>query len=293
MPLAFSQTGTVDEILNGLRDLQKRDDLIEAQARLCGKKATRWGIGLGVCFVLGIISLVLSLLPLFGVVFVVGIACLICMIYWIVQSSRWSAQDMEDRRLALALKFFEVLGRDVPKKAKCAVDINFDGYLQHGQLLEQQGGGWLNPITVKKFADTWFTARGRLSDGNQFRVSIEQVVRRKEKRKRKYTKVNERIVEEVTLALKISPESYPNWQQLAQTLTTGGVDGSLNVTRVQALDGIARIVGEMPMMVSNKGRYGTQTSGENHLATGDTLLRLFLYVYDKLQRCQAEQAASA
>jgi hypothetical protein len=288
MPITFTQTGRVEDILNGLRELQQRDDLIEEQVRVCGKQAGKFGWGCGVSFLLCFLAILLPFIAILTVPAVV--ACLVGIIYWGVQRSKWAKQDMEDRRLALALQFFEVLGRDVPKKARCALEVNFDGYQNHGQLVEQQGGGWMNPVRTLKYADTWFTARGTLHDGNQFRIAVEQSVRRKEKRKRKYTKVNERIAEEVVLTLKISPESYPNHQKLAQMLTTGGMEG-LRVTRAQVENGVARVVGETSLFVRNTGRAGAQTTtGDQHLATGDTLLRLFLYVYDKLQQCRAEQA---
>jgi hypothetical protein len=45
------------------------------------------------------------------------------------------------------------------------------------------------------------------------------------------------------------------------------------------------------MLVRNTGRAGAQTTlGDQNLATGDALLRLFLYVYDKLQQCRGNEA---
>lgn len=282
MPNALLQTGPVEAILNSLSALEARDRTIEAEMRRCGKNMVYWFVGFGVSLILLMISFVLLL---------VTIGCLIGGIYWAKQRSNWAKQDMENRRLALAHHFFAMIGKDVPRKAKCGINLDFDGYRVHGKLLAEEKGGWQNPISRFKYEDTWFTARGLLYDGNRFRISITQTVNRKEKRKRKYTKVNERITEEVTLLLRVSAESYPGCAQLAQLLHTGEVNG-LRITRAEVHKGMVRVACETSPGLQVSDRSGTRTIGQDTLANGDTLLRLFLYVYALLQQCRPQQAAT-
>ncbi|MHB9025621.1 MAG: hypothetical protein ACYC7E_15870 [Armatimonadota bacterium] len=297
MPAAFARTAPVAKILEELRFLRSRDLFIEEQARLCGKTATKWWVGCGASFALLFFLLIVTSAAawLGAVAFVlipIGILCLIFGIIWSTKCSGWKKQDMEDRRLMLAQRFLEVIGQDVPGRAQCSVGISFDHYKTHGKLVEKEGGGWLNPITRYKYQDTWFSARGRLYDGNRFRATIEQTIHRKEKAKRKYTKVNERVIEEVTLVLRVSQEGYPNWAQLAQALQPGVVEG-VQITGVQVTNGSVRIKGKTPASIQRTGRAGTQSEGADNLASGDTLLKLFLYVYSQLQNCRAAQPASA
>jgi len=289
---AFSQTGSVSEILSALRALQTRDDYVESEVKRTGGIATKWWLGCGgsallafLCiFLVGAIAVVG--VPLLIIAVIAGIVCLVFGIKWSSLCGKWRAQDLDDRRMALGVRFLEVLGQDIPNKAKCTLAINFDGYLKHGKLVAEQRGREIYPIRLAKYEDFWFSATGRLHDGNRFRLSVEQVVNRKEKRKPKYTKVLERTADKVTLVMRIAPEGYPNWQQLAQTLQPGMADG-LQIMRADVRDGIVRLVGLTPLCERRSGR-GEQVGGEENLATGDTLLKLFLYAYDKLQYCRPQ-----
>jgi hypothetical protein len=289
---AFSQTGPVAEILSALRTLQARDDYIETEAKRCGGIATRWWLGCGGAALIAFLCIFLAAaiailgIPLLIIAVIAMVVCIIRGAKWSSLCGQWKRQDMEDRRIALACRFLEVIGQDIPSKANCSIAINFDGYQKHGMLVSDQRGREIYPIRLMKYEDFWFGASGKLHDGNRFRVAIEQIVRRKEKRKPKYTKAQERITEKVTLVLRVAPTSYPNWQQLEQTLQPGMADG-LQVLRTDVRESVLRVVGVTPECVKRTGRVNSVT-GEEHLATGDTLLRLFTYVYDKLQHCRPQ-----
>ncbi|MHB9133219.1 MAG: hypothetical protein ACYDBB_19285 [Armatimonadota bacterium] len=299
MPTPLVQTGQIPDILQRLDVLQKRDQYVEDQMAACKKAMIPWWIGL----VAGIILLIIggaTGLTVLVILAVLGLlVCVPFLIYWGIKLSGWSKENIEDRRLQLPRHFLGILSSDFPKKGKCSVNIDFNGYKVHGQLVEQEKtGGFLSPtIRVFKYSDTWFTAKGKLVDDSIFRVSVEQIIHRKEKQKRKYTKVNERIVEKVTLALRVSPTAYPNWAQLNQTLLQSSPnDPPLNgfqIARAGAQNGTVRVCAVTPMCTSFKGRGGsTQVTGEENLASGDTLLQLFLYVYARLQECRGQQVVN-
>jgi len=281
---------SVPEILAYVQSLKAQDKFAEAQAKAMGKKAGWWWAGFGLSIVLLIIlgntgAGAFIILPI-----LTGVLSLVVGIIFSSQSSKWGKQNIEDRRLDLVTQLFSVLGRDIPRRAKCAVNVSFDDYRTHGTQVSLDKSGFLGNLKRYKYDDTWFTARGLLYDNNRFKITITQTVHRKEKSKRKYTKVNERIQEEVTLLLKVSPESYPHIEKLAPALQSTQFDG-LQITRMLAQGDLLRITCATPPAVRVVGRYGTNTDGWDNLATGDTVLKLFLAVYGKLQECRAEQAA--
>ncbi len=284
MPTGINVSGTIDQHLKNLHDIERQDNIIEMQAAETQKQMLIWIIGA----VVGL--LLLMFLNSQGTVFVaLGIIILLpCAVMSIITGIKWSGlkkQDIEDRRIQLPLKFLGVLGRDIEINTPVTLNVDFQGYKVHGKLLEENKGGMLNPISTFKYADSWFGARGKLADGNRFNVSIKQNIKRKEKRKRKYTKVNERIDEDITLVLRISATRYPNWQQLNQLLSPGMHD-NLQITRLHVAEDGIRLVCTTPETVNMRGRGGSNTTMGNNLADGDTLLRLFLYVYNQLEKCR-------
>jgi len=290
MPQPFSMVSTVEEILNAVQTLRARDNYVEAQVKEQGKKAVWWWVGFALSVIL-LIALASSGVSYLAVIPVLtGILSLVMGIIYSARKAGWAKQDVEDRRLELVKQLFSVLGCDIPRRNKCAVNVSFDDYRTHGTQVSLEKSGWFGSLKRYKYEDVWFTARGLLCDGNRFKVTITQNVHRKEKAKRKYTKVSERFEEEVVLLLKVSPESYPNLANLEATLMPGEYDG-LRVTRVLAQNGLVRITCATSPARRLQGRSGTNNSDWDNLATGDTILKLFLVVYGKLQDSRAPQAA--
>ncbi|MHB9108581.1 MAG: hypothetical protein ACYDCO_16110 [Armatimonadota bacterium] len=290
MPQPLSMVSSVPEILTYARSLKSHDKFVEAQVKETGTKATWSWVGFAVSVIL-VIALGNSGAPALVILpILTGIPTLVLGIVFSSQKAKWSKENMEDRRLELVTQLFSVLGRDIPRRAKCAVNVSFDDYRTHGTQVSLDKSGWFGSLKRSKFEDAWFTARGMLYDGNRFKITITQNVHRKEKSKRKYTKINERFQEEVTLLLKVSPESYPNIANLAPALQATVFDG-LQVTRMLADGNLVRITCATPPATRLQGRYGTNTEGWDNLATGHTVLKLFLAVYGKLQECRATQAA--
>ncbi len=287
MPQTFAMTNNVEQIVNSIRSLQSQDAFIEEQVKVTGRTAGWWWAGLVASIILTFISLN-NAPSLVVVTLPAALLCLIMGIIWSSRNAKCKKQDRENRRIELARTFFEVIGHDVPRRNQCAVSISFDDYRIHGQLVEKQKAGFFGSIRTFKYRDSWFSARGLLYDGNRFRLTIDQTIHRKEKAKRKYTKINERIEEQITLVLKVSAETYPNLPQLQ--LTPGKFNG-LHITRTDVRNGMVRVRCETPQATTVKGRSGTQAWGYDNLADGATLLKLFVFVYSKLQDCRAAQAA--
>lgn len=294
MPIPFSMVNTVERILTGVHALESRDRVVDAEIARLGGIAGRWTGGLIAAIIATVLLVILTGngAPTAFLLFLTiptAIACLVMTIIYNTRKGGWEKQDIENRRLALIDRLFTVLGEDIPRKAKCAVEAYFDHYRTHGTLVDQQKGGLFNPITTMKFVDHWFTARGQLYDGNRFKISITQIIHRKEKRKRKYTKVNERISEEVTLLLKLDPAAYPHAASIV--VPSPGVVEGVQITRVQAQGNLLRVTARTPEVHRLTGRGGSTSVQGDGLAHGDLLLWLLSFAYAQLKDARATEAA--
>lgn len=281
MPKPLVVTDTAPGLVRRLRQLLDFDAEVERQLRLWN--GVMIGCWIGTVVILFFLA---TSVPFIGLP--LGILCLGMAIYATVQYYKFKNEDMENRRLELPLRFLEILGRDIPHKRKCRLNVNFDGYEKHGQLLNQSGN--MFTCRLKEYEDHWFSAKGSLCDNTLFRVNILQSVKRKEKSKRKYTKVNERITEKIKLTLRVSPEAYPEWAKLDQLLQQGGVPETEIAYAVS--NGTVRIVAVRQPAKRCSNRSGQQTQDEHNLTSGDTLLQLFMYVYAQLQHCRGANIQS-
>jgi len=293
VPAPFAQAGTVSQLKEAITALCARDEQVEQQKARWSKKA---GIGWLLVF-LGFIGIIgggmsgfVPLIVLGALVFVAGLVTgIVCS----VRASRLAKEDCEDRRLELAGGLLDTVGQDVPAKASMNLDMSFDAYQTHGQLVSEDKQGGFYPVTARQYRDNWFQASGRLNDGNRFKLAVTQLAKRKEKRKPKYTKVSEQVYERISLTLRVSSQAYPGWQAL-KTLLSPGVAEGFQILRAQVDDqGVARVVARTPALVTRTGRYGTQTLSPGPLTTTETVARLFMYVYERMQQCRGSQVEPA
>lgn len=292
MPRPFSMTGTVEQLLTALEEFWQRNRFIRSQMQDTGSVTAWWWRGLAVCCLLFFIAIVIDHKPFIAISSVSVIVCLAVGSFWSSRQDRWTAQHMEIRRLALMRQFLTCIGRDISLKARCAVDISFDDYRTHGQLLSKRRAGFLWSALLFQYTDTWFTARGRLCDGNRFRIRIEQRIQGTETKEggedRRYTVIRENITEKVVLMLRISSASYPDYVRLAQMLQNGAFHG-IDVTHVSMHDDRVRVVCKTMLTMRQVCEKSVSYIGEENLANGDTLLQLFLFVYTQLQSCRGDQ----
>lgn len=292
--MTLTATGPVAGLLQRLSQAQIHDQRVEAEmARL--KKLMGWsGVALGV----GIALLVIGGIAFKHMPVPYGLLCVALAVGGIVglivngiRRSRQARQNLENRRLSAPMRFLEVIGADIPAKANCSLTLSFEDYRKHGKLLDEEKGRSSGcPTSQMKYADEWLDTRGRLHDGNVFRLRVGQVIRRKEKRKPKYTKYVEQVVERIVLSLRISAETYPNWAQLAQSLQPATFENFV-ITRVAVNEGVLRVTALTPPLIRRGGRGVEQVLNPTALTSEDTLLRLFMVVYEKLRECRPAGAA--
>ena len=269
------QNAPTSVIVKELEELFARDKMVE-----------RW-----IKIYIGI--LILGILTFFaGVVFgdLVGGSAqnlipigIVIFIFSIVQLVRYNRKNLEDRKLLTGLRLARIIGVDLKKNTPLQIAISFENYLKHGRALKgnSQWG---------KFFDTWFQAHGRLADNTVFDISVSQKVTRKERRKRKYTKVKEAIQEIVSLQLKPVGEDFPKLDQFPQVIRQQQQEAGrkmlpFDISRAEVRNGTVRLAAVTAHYMKTSGRSNQETGKEN-LIDGDRLLMLLLATYAALHRCK-------
>lgn len=265
-------TGPVATILAEL-DRSAAEDAANVRRR----SRAKWGIagsilGLIVGFIVG------GTVPSLGgpLILLSLVALIVCLVRYV----RCRRLDFEDRKRDIARQFFAVLAQDIPRKARCRVWLNGDGYLKHGQVSDKTGGVFSN-VKTASYEDPWGLLAGRLYDGSSFKVTVTQLVKRKSKSKRKYTKIRERHREKVCLALRPDEATYPGLSQLPAQLQGNSVDG-MNITQAEVVGNVLRVAATTGVVPRFHGRSGWGDFDVQGLVTGQRLLDLLVFIYSKL-----------
>ncbi len=274
--LNFCAKGTVDSIKARLDELMGYDRSIEKKL----KKATT------LLWIAGLLTFICFFIVFAGIPAPFILVFIVFLIPALIYRSRLASLDLENRRIELGRALFNVVGQDISPETECTVEIDLQGYQKHGQLLEKQKAGLLGSSSRSRYIDKWFSVRGKLYDGNVFKITIEQSVKRAEKSKRKYTRITEAITESVKFILKVNKKSYPNLSDISSLLAPSVTVAGLEIKKIQASDALVRLQAESATYRCTKGRYGKIEQGAENLINGKTLISLFVHFYRELERCR-------
>jgi hypothetical protein len=111
-------------------------------------------------------------------------------------SSRTGQYDLDDVKLHSLLRLLKVLRADVPAAARVSLTVDFRDYKAGGQSRAKGQG-------PPAYRQTWLTVKAPLADGSLLLLELSDQVRRKEKSKRKYTKVSELWAGRVDVLLRL------------------------------------------------------------------------------------------
>lgn len=192
--------------------------------------------------------------------------------------------DLDDAKLALLNRFLEVAGTDIPKASPLSVDVDFRNYTDGGQVVGKEGG-LFSSIKTYRYRHDWLALSGSFADGNRFRLAVTDRVTRKEKSKRKYTKVRESRRSRVRLVLSVKDR----W---------GGAAGAAAAVKAakagpgHPAHAVARgnviiadwMAGHSKVMT---GRYGA-TGNADARVSADDLLKSLVWTYAALQRSRPQ-----
>jgi hypothetical protein len=196
---------------------------------------------------------------------------------------RHKGHDLDDRKLAAATRLLKVLKADIPASHAVQLHVDFRDHRKGGRLLGKTGSRF--GAKSYKYTHRWLELRTRLADGNAVALSVTDRVARKEKPKRKYTKVREKHSELLVLALRLD-KRYGSAEEAVKRLAGLAPRGALRVARQVGRGRILKAAVTTPSAVSVSGRMSNKTGFEN-LTSGDSLLQVLRWAYRGLAPSKA------
>ena len=265
-----------DRLIAFFEAAARRDSQAERKRRLFGRLAI--GLGLASCMGLGpangliavgLIALGLrdslargiggfALAPL-------AIAAVVCAVLW----NKHRQHDLDNRKLWAVLRVLKALRADVPRGTPMRLKVDFRDY-QRAELRGKTGD-------AASYHQTWLEAETTLADESRLRLSLTDDVRRKERRKRKYTKVRERLASEALFEVRPAGR-YGDAAAIAARLQATPAPQGLSLSSATARGRWLRVVLETPPARRVTGRGGSATM-TGALADADTLLRGLRFVW--------------
>jgi hypothetical protein len=275
---ALRETGPV--LAQRLRQVTSADDATESGRRLFAWLSAAFS-ALAVISFFAFPPLALVLLP----------AAIVCLVVW----SRYRAADLDDQRLALATELVDTLAPDISDKTPAALDLRHGDMFQFGRVTNYQKPGSVlgGQVSSCECEDIWFSLRGRFRDRTAFRIAAAAVGKRKSKAKRKYTRINDRIREKVTLSLRLQPEEYPHLERLESCIRPDRLNArtGMIVTALQVRPPLVRVTAVTGLRTRQVLRTGRSEAGQEQALTAEKLISVVACVYAALAHCREAPAA--
>jgi len=280
---AYRLEATLPSLLQRLEAARSHDAKAEARVHTYGRLMVGSLIGAGASLFVGFFGLTLGLAPVLWLVPALLLAALA------LRLLRWYARrsDLDNRKLHAAIRVIRMLHADTPVGAEAELYVDFRSYDKGGHKTGQQGR-WYNSVRSKQYRHEWFRLTGALADGTRYRLAATDAVARKEKRKRKYTKIREHYRGLIQLQLQLLPRKHGDPGSLARALRDLPAPPKLRVrsTAVRGQRLVATLSGT-GTMTRVRGRYRPTQQGTDTLVNGDMLLQTMLWAYDGVGRSLA------
>src|SRR5512145_514752 len=170
------------------------------------KQTMTFGCASGLCFVGGIGGISLGA-GLHWAFIPVGILSFVAFVVLLTLSILKNRFDIDDRKIKTALRVIKVLRPDMAGGERVQLMLDFRDYQKGGTSLpvDAAQGGFGGP-KLYKYSHPWLELRTRLADGTAVMATFAERVTRREKPKRKRTKVTERFVGEVGLLVRLAKQ---------------------------------------------------------------------------------------
>lgn len=191
-----------------------------------------------------------------------------------VAAYRASRRDVDEVKLAEALGLLRVISLDSPKDAPARLSLDLRPY-ESLKPAGQSGEG-------RTFVQGWLALEGQLADGNKYRLSVVEKIRRKEKSKRKWTKVRESTRSQIRISLRLRPDYGPG-EEIAPRLKKAAPPPPLVAGDVRALGRVITTTLALPPVQRANGRYAPLEGPQPH-ATSQHMLGALLWAYSGLGR---------
>jgi hypothetical protein len=265
--LVFHTTSSPAQIRQDMASLRQLDKAAEHKQRV-------WTAVAVACLVVAVISLVIALATATAAMAVAVVLGVGGAIAGFTMRAIRGRLNLDDRRHELTSELVRYLATDIGPGGSLDLRIDFNSYRNRRYETGREGA-------ATSYALPWLSLKGTLA----------QVVKRKERRKRKYVKVKEAFREKISLTILANAKRYSGLErvqgliqraQLPPGILLQGVSSDANRVVIRALTDCHRRV---------KGRGTTGATADQQTSSHYTMLGLFLACYDCLAQCRRRKGA--
>jgi hypothetical protein len=246
---------------------------------------TRWLIAIGAAIVASIFVAVVAAGMEFGALgLVIVVPCVLAFVFAGIKCWQAGKLNFDDRRHKMPAQLVEYLKTDIPPDRPVELEVDFRHYRESSEFQTAKDGGVFSSITKTEYEVPWFNLKGQLYDGSKFRLKIVQGAKRKEKRKRKRTKVTETFCDKYNLIVAVKPARYPGLTKFQTLIASAKPIEDLRIS-------MAKVEGNRITIqaISTREKYFSTTSSNKQPVgsnSADPALQLFLACYHCLGQCR-------
>lgn len=207
--------------------------------------------------------------------FLVNLGLAVTAIVFWVRTWRASREDLDNRKLDSVRKLLQMLHVDMTSEKKALLEVDFRGYGKVGPVTK---GGWTGGERRLSFVQPWLKLDATLADGSRLRVGVVDAVGRKERKKRKYTKIKERFTTKVAVVVRVT-ERQGEAEALAKAFTERQPPRGLRLRGAAGRAGrlVVSFAGD-PVVRVGRSTFGTDSAVEG-ITAGDELIGAVAWVY--------------
>ncbi len=278
---AYQFQSDIHSLAGRFREETALDRMAEARAKKLGCSA---GIS-----VIGVVLSLIAMAPLADrshsrLPYILPMAVGAVGIVLLVAFLRERRFDLDNRKLATVTRFLGVVEADTPKSRPVSLSIDFRDTRKAGKRLAGKGvGGVFSAVRVARYSHAWLEMSGTLADGSWWRFQVVDRVTRKEKRKRKYTKVRQTTRSVILFELRPKPSRGVKIEELVAVLRGRIPPNPLAIRRIGLRgDRVSAVLLSPPWTITSGPAPASTEPGRNAV-NGDTLLEILMWGYDGLR----------
>ena len=286
--LIYQREATPAEVQSDMQQLLSLDKAMEVEEAKWRKRTTALGCTTAL-MLFGTIAGSVVGGPVLGVLAgLIFIGLLVSAIVSGSNLSKYSRLNLENRRYASVAAILKYVGRDMAPDAPVSVRIDFNSYLDARFVSSSSPAGLFGSVSSKSFKVPWLALSGKLIDGSRFDLSALILGKRKEKRKRKYTKVREGFRERVALSLAVKAAKYPTLAELPARLQATNPPTPFQPMGIRVDGNVIQLIGTTNPhnRLFGRGQTVVKTAPSESFSKLDDFLQLFLLAYHGLELCR-------
>lgn len=286
--LRYEREAAVRDVLEDLAQLSAFDRQMEGEEAKWKKRTGAVGCSSVLALVGTIASIATGIVPLAYLLGPIFLAAVVSSVVFGVKWSHFARLNLENRRIQVPQTVLQYLCHDMAPTQVVRLTLDFRNYRDPAFLKNSSKSGLFGAQRAYQYAVPWLNLRGQLLDGHRFDLSLTSLAKRKEKQKRKYTKVREAIRERLDLTVRVKTAKFPALAEISARATANGVPTPFQPTSIQVVNDCVELVGVTSPHFRTAGR---GTSIEKNLPAGggctsDHALKSFLTVYAALDLCR-------